>query len=297
MYLGQKAIRNRLVKKVEEVVKDDCSNAESKAAAKKWLETFDDGAANSKATKELVAALEADKCGCDCHKDILTDKNYLVKKSVWAFGGDGWAYDIGYGGLDHVLAAGEDVNILVFDTEIYSNTGGQASKSTPIGAVAKFAASGMDVKKKDLAGIAMKYDYVYVAQVSMGADMNQCIKAFVEAEAHKGPSIIIAYAPCISHGIQGGLANMIQIEKSAVESGYWHLFRFNPDLVADGKSPYTLDSKAPAGSYKDFLMNEVRYSSLMRQNPERAEMLFDRAEQSAKKRYDELVGLIDFYKV
>ncbi|MCL2697254.1 MAG: pyruvate:ferredoxin (flavodoxin) oxidoreductase [Oscillospiraceae bacterium] len=294
MFLGQQAIRGRLARKATALIEKNCP---CKAELQQWLDTFDDGTANSKATKSLVAALEKCSCGMPEKDEILADKNYLAKKSVWAFGGDGWAYDIGYGGLDHVLAAGEDVNLLVFDTELYSNTGGQASKATPVGAIAKFAASGMETKKKDLAAIAMQYDYVYVAQVSMGADMNQCIKAFVEAEAHKGPSIIICYAPCISHGIKGGLANMIEIEKKAVESGYWHLFRYNPGLIAEGKSPYTLDSKAPTSSYKDFLMNEVRYNSLMRSNPERANKLFDKAAADSKKKYDNLVGLVEFYKV
>ncbi|MCL2107853.1 MAG: pyruvate:ferredoxin (flavodoxin) oxidoreductase [Oscillospiraceae bacterium] len=294
LYLGQKAIRDRLARKTEAILASDCTD-EVKASGQKWLDTYNNGKENACATKCYVKALEA--CGCDLAKEILTDKNYLAKKSVWAFGGDGWAYDIGYGGLDHVLAAGDDVNLLVFDTEVYSNTGGQASKSTPVGAIAKFAASGMNTKKKDLAGIAMKYDYVYVAQVAMGADMNQCIKAMSEAEAHPGPSIVICYAPCRDHGIKGGLANMIEIEKKAVESGYWHLFRFNPGLVAEGKSPYILDSKAPTGNYRDFMMNEVRYSSLARFNPERAEVLFTRAEKDAKKKYDDLVGLVEYYKV
>ena len=294
MFLGQKAIRDRLARQTEEIIKSNCSD-DVKAAGQKWLDTFDNGSENAIATKAYIAALE--KCGCDLAKEILESKSFLVKKSVWAFGGDGWAYDIGYGGLDHVLAAGEDVNMLVFDTEVYSNTGGQASKATPLGAIAKFAANGMNTKKKDLAQIAMQYDYVYVAQVSMGADMNQCIKAMVEAEAHPGPSIVICYAPCRDHGIKGGLANMIEIEKAAVESGYWHLFRFNPGLVAEGKSPYTLDSKAPTKSYKDFLMNETRYSSLVRFNKVRADELFDRAEKDAKKKYDDLVGLIEYYKV
>jgi pyruvate-ferredoxin/flavodoxin oxidoreductase len=296
MLLGQNAVRNRLAKKTEEIIGTASCSADAKAAGQKWLDTFEDGNANAAATKEYVKALES--CGCDLAKEILEDKNFLVKKSVWAFGGDGWAYDIGYGGLDHVLAEGQDVNMLVFDTEVYSNTGGQASKATPVGAIAKFAASGMNTKKKDLAGIAMKYDYVYVAQVSLGADMNQCIKAMIEAEAHKGPSLVIAYAPCRDHGIKGGLSNMIEIEKKAVEAGYWHLFRFNPGLVAEGKSPYTLDSKAPnLGVYRDFLMNETRYSMLTRSFPERADMLFARSEADAKKRYDELVGLVDFYAV
>ncbi|MCL2634105.1 MAG: pyruvate:ferredoxin (flavodoxin) oxidoreductase [Oscillospiraceae bacterium] len=295
MFLGQKAVRDRLVKKTNAVIASANCTAEAKATAQKWLDTYDNGSENAAATKAYIAALEA--CGCDLAKEILKDKSFLAKKSVWAFGGDGWAYDIGYGGLDHVLAEGQDVNMLVFDTEVYSNTGGQASKSTPVGAIAKFAASGMNNKKKDLAAIARQYDYVYVAQVAMGADYNQCIKAFVEAEAHPGPSIVICYAPCRDHGIKGGLANMIQIEKSAVESGYWHLWRFNPGLVAEGKSPFTLDSKAPSASYKDFIMNETRYNQLTRQFPERANELFDRAEKDAKKKYDALVGLIDFYAV
>jgi pyruvate-ferredoxin/flavodoxin oxidoreductase len=294
MYLGQKAVRDRLARKTEEMLASGSCTPDCKAAAQKWLDTFNNGADNAIATKAYVKALES--CGCALSKEILKDKNFLVKKSIWAFGGDGWAYDIGYGGLDHVLAEGQDVNLLVFDTEVYSNTGGQASKSTPLGAIAKFAANGMNTKKKDLAQIAMQYDYVYVAQVSMGADMNQCIKALVEAENHPGPSIVICYAPCRDHGIKGGLANMIEIEKNAVESGYWHLYRFNPGLAAEGKSPYTLDSKAPTKSYKDFLMNEVRYNSLVRFNPERAEKLFDKAEKDAKKKYDNLVGLIEFYK-
>ncbi|MCL1903460.1 MAG: pyruvate:ferredoxin (flavodoxin) oxidoreductase [Oscillospiraceae bacterium] len=289
MYLGQKAVRDRMAKKAKVLIEKSCPCS---AELKKWLETFDNGAENGVATKALVSALEGCNCGMPEKDEMLQNKKFLAKKSVWAFGGDGWAYDIGYGGLDHVLAQGEDVNLLVFDTEVYSNTGGQASKSTPVGAIAKFAASGMNIKKKDLAGIAMKYDYVYVAQVAMGADMNQCIKAMVEAEAHKGPSIVICYAPCRDHGMKGGLANMIAIEKKAVETGYWHLFRFNPAL----ESPFTLDSKAPAGNYKDFIMNEVRYNSLMRWNPERAEELFTRAEADSKKRYDNLVGLVEYYK-
>ncbi|MDR2559163.1 MAG: pyruvate:ferredoxin (flavodoxin) oxidoreductase [Oscillospiraceae bacterium] len=294
MFLGQQAVRDRLKRKTADLIAGDCK-PEVKAAAQKWIDTYCNGSENACAAKAYIAALEA--CDCAAGKEILKDRNFLAKKSVWAFGGDGWAYDIGYGGLDHVLAEGQDVNLLVFDTEVYSNTGGQASKATPLGAIAKFAANGMNTKKKDLAAIAMQYDYVYVAQVSMGADMNQCIKAMVEAENHPGPSIVICYAPCRDHGIKGGLANMIQIEKAAVESGYWHLFRYNPGLVAEGKSPYTLDSKAPTASYKDFLMNEVRYNSLMRQNPERAEKLFDKAEKDAKKKYDNLVGLIEYYKV
>ena len=318
MFLGQKAVRDRLVEKTRQLITIDYATAELKEAGQKWLDTLEDGNASKEASKAYIAALEdgidvdltgteweADwikngkVCACDaCNlaREILKDKNFLVKKSNWIFGGDGWAYDIGYGGLDHVLASGADVNVLVFDTEVYSNTGGQASKSTPIGAIAQFAAGGMDVKKKDLAGIFMKYDSVYVAQVAMGADMNQCIKAFTEAEAYKGPSIIIAYAPCINHGIKGGLALAQQVEKDAVQAGYWHLFRFNPALKNEGKSPYSLDSKEPAGDYRKFIEREVRYSSLLRSNPERAEKLFNTAAADSKVRYDNLVGLIDFYK-
>ncbi|MBQ7834358.1 MAG: pyruvate:ferredoxin (flavodoxin) oxidoreductase, partial [Ruminiclostridium sp.] len=226
--------------------------------------------------------------------EVLKLKNYLNKKSNWIFGGDGWAYDIGYGGVDHVLASGKNVNIFVFDTEVYSNTGGQASKATNIGAVAQFAAGGKNVKKKDLAAIAMQYGYVYVAQISMGADMNQCLKAIAEAEAYDGPSLIIAYAPFINHGIKGGLAIAQQVEKEAVQAGYWHLFRFNPG-AEEGTNPFTLDSKAPTGDYKAFMMREVRYNSLMRANPDRATKLFDIAEANSKKKYDNLVGLVDYY--
>jgi len=210
----------------------------------------------------------------------------LVKKSVWIFGGDGWAYDIGFGGLDHVIASGEDVNILVFDTEVYSNTGGQASKSTPIGSVAQFAASGKGVKKKDLGAIAMSYGYVYVAQIAMGADYNQTVKALAEAESYKGPSIIIAYAPCINHGIKTGMGTSMAETKAAVAAGYWHMYRFDPRLAAEGKNPFTLDSKAPSASYADFIMNEVRYNSLTRSFPERAKTLFAEAEVVAKEKYE-----------
>ena len=251
------------------------------------------GAANAAATKELVKALEA--CDCAEAKEILTLKDYLSKKSLWIFGGDGWAYDIGFSGLDHVIASGEDVNIFVFDTEVYSNTGGQSSKSTPTGAIAQFAAAGKEVKKKDLAGIAMSYGYVYVAHIAMGADMNQCIKAIAEAEAYNGPSLIIGYAPCINHGIKGGMSIAMTEEKKAVEAGYWHLFRYNPTLKAEGKNPFILDSKAPSANYKDFIMGEVRYNSLARANPERAEKLFAKAEATAQDRYDYLCRLAKLY--
>ena len=229
--------------------------------------------------------------GCEESREILDSKDYLAKKSIWIFGGDGWAYDIGFGGLDHVIASRQDVNILVFDTEVYSNTGGQSSKSTPTGAIAQFAAAGKEVKKKDLAAIAMSYGYVYTAQVSMGADRNQCLKAFIEAESYHGPSLIIAYAPCINHGIKGGMVHAQDEEKKAVDAGYWHLFRFDPRLADEGKNPFHLDSKAPTMSYKDFIMNEVRYNALARSNPARAEELFASAEKTAADKYERLVNL------
>ena len=295
MFLAQDTLRGRAqekLKALEAVAEKD----EVKAKIAKYFETANDGAANLEATTDLIAALE----GCCCDKpekaEVLKLKNYLSKKSNWIFGGDGWAYDIGYGGVDHVLASGKNVNVFVFDTEVYSNTGGQASKATNIGAVAQFAAGGKSVKKKDLAGIAMKYGYVYVAQIAMGADMNQCIKAISEAEAYDGPSLIIAYAPCINHGIKGGLTIAQKVEKEAVQAGYWHLFRFNP-AAPEGTNPFTLDSKAPTGDYKEFMMREVRYNSLMRANPDRANKLFDIAVENSKKKYDDLVGLVDYYAV
>ncbi|WP_293983104.1 thiamine pyrophosphate-dependent enzyme, partial [uncultured Clostridium sp.] len=226
-------------------------------------------------------------------KIILNDKEYLMKRSQWIFGGDGWAYDIGYGGLDHVLASNQNVNVLVFDTEIYSNTGGQSSKSTPTSAIAKFAATGKRTKKKDLGMMAMTYGYVYVAQISMGADKNQTIKAITEAEKYDGPSLIIAYAPCISHGIKVGMSNSQEEEKKAVECGYWHLYRYNPELKAEGKNPFILDSRDPSKDYKDFLMGEVRYASLAKALPEEAEKLFDKSAKDAEERlriYKKLAG-------
>ncbi len=293
MFLGQETLRNRVIAKVEALAADAC-NEEVKAAAEEFLATKNDGAANTPASEKLIAALEA--CGCDAGKAILAEKDYLRKKSQWIFGGDGWAYDIGFGGLDHVLASGKNVNVMVFDTEVYSNTGGQASKSTPTGAIAQFAAAGKVVKKKDLAGIAMSYGYVYVAHIAMGADMNQCLKAIREAEAYDGPSLIIAYAPCINHGIKTGMATAQAEEKKAVQAGYWHLFRYNPELKAAGSNPFVMDSKAPnTDEFKDFLMGEVRYNALARQNPERAEALFDAAVENAKDRYDYLTRLAALY--
>ncbi len=290
MALAQKALRKRLISSVEAlsavVEKEDI-----KAACEQYLATKDTGALNGAASTELIAALES--CGCDNEDraNILANKDFLSKKSQWIFGGDGWAYDIGFGGLDHVIASGEDVNILVFDTEVYSNTGGQSSKSTPTGAIAQFAAAGKEVKKKDLAAIAMSYGYVYVAQIAQGADYNQCVKAFVEAESYNGPSIIIAYAPCINHGIKGGMKGAQTEEKRAVACGYWHLFRFDPRLEAQGKNPFQLDSKEPTADYQEFLASEVRYSSLARSNPDRAKELFERSEASAKAKYKKLVRL------
>ncbi len=281
MLLAQNAIRARLKDKVEAFVNED-KNDDLTAAAKEWLETFDNGALNGPATDKLVEALESKTC--DHSKEILEQKEYLAKKSQWVFGGDGWGYDIGFGGLDHVIASGKDINILVFDTEVYSNTGGQSSKATPTGATAQFAAGGKDVKKKDLAQIAMTYGYVYVAQIAMGADMNQCIKAFAEAESYPGPSLIIAYAPCINHGIKGGMSSAQAEEKKAVTSGYWQLLRYDPRKKAEGKNPFTLDSKDPSTEYGDFLRGEVRYSALEKMNPEKAAKLFAKSEDDAKQR-------------
>lgn len=296
MKLAQNAIRKGLKAKVEKLLENAEKDA-LKEAAKEYLETFNNGALNGVAADRLVAELEGcnEASTCDGAKEILQYKDFLSKKSQWIFGGDGWAYDIGFGGLDHVIASGQDVNILVFDTEVYSNTGGQSSKSTPIGATAQFAAGGKDVGKKDLAQIAMSYGYVYVAQIAQGADMNQCIKAFTEAEKYPGPSLIIAYAPCINHGIKGGLAGAQKEEKKAVTSGYWHLFRYNPQLKAEGKNPFILDSKAPTTEYGEFLRGEVRYSALERSNPNRAKELFEKAEKAAKDKYDYLNRLGKLY--
>ena len=257
----------------------------------KAKEIMGDKVAEAQAHAAELKASGAKYCDCEACKlalEILKDKDYLAKKSVWILGGDGWAYDIGFGGLDHALASGEDINVLVFDTEVYSNTGGQASKSTPCGSVAQFAATGKATKKKDLAGIAMTYGYVYVAQVAMGADMNQCIKAFSEAESYHGPSIILAYAPCINHGIKTGMGTSMVEEKKAVAAGYWNNFRFDPRRADEGLNPFQLDSKAPTASYRDFIMGEVRYNSLLRSFPERAEKLFENAEKYAAERYEKL---------
>ena len=295
MYLGQKAIRDRLIDEVTEMTTSDKASAELKAAAAEYIATVNDGKKNAAATEALVAVLDKENCDCDICRDVRANREYLSKKSVWIFGGDGWAYDIGFGGLDHVLATGDDVNVMVFDTEVYSNTGGQASKASNIGQVAQFAAAGKGIAKKSLAEIAMSYGYVYVAQIAMGANMNQTLKAIEEAEAYPGPSLIIGYAPCEMHSIKGGMVNCQNEMRKAVDSGYWNMFRFNPGLKAEGKNPFTMDSKAPSASYKDFLMNEARYSSLTRSFPDRAEELFDKAEKTALERYNHLVRLGELY--
>ena len=290
MLLAQNAIRDGLKAKVESVMANEKATDEMKAACKEWLDTFGIGALNGTATDKLVAVL--DGVDCDVCRDIVKNKDFLAKKSQWVFGGDGWAYDIGFGGVDHVLASGKDINIMVYDTEVYSNTGGQSSKATKTGAVAQFAAGGKDVKKKDLASIAMSYGYVYVAQICMGADMAQTVKAIAEAEAYPGPSLIIAYAPCINHGIKKGMDKAQTEEKLAVECGYWNNFRYNP--AAEKK--FSLDSKAPKlETYQDFLKGEVRYMSLAMKNPERAAELFARNEAEAKERYAYLEKLVTLY--
>ena len=294
MLLAQKAIRKRLKEEVETVAASEQASAEVKAACQEYLDTFTCGITNGDATDKLVAAL--DGCDCDTCKDIVKNKDFLAKKSQWIFGGDGWAYDIGFGGVDHVLASGEDINIMVFDTEVYSNTGGQSSKATKTGATAQFAAGGKETKKKDLASMAMSYGYVYVAQIAMGGDFNQTVKAIAEAEAYPGPSLIIAYAPCINHGIKKGMSKAQTEEQLAVECGYWNNFRFNP--AAEKGSKFTLDSKQPKEEdYQAFLDGEVRYNALKRANPEKAARLFAKNEAEAMERYDYLSKLTDLYKV
>ena len=298
MYIGQKVLREQTMDKVKELAASDKASAELKAAVDKYFETKDNTKANTAATKAMVAEIEkAAAAGCELSKEILDKKQYLAKKSVWIFGGDGWAYDIGFGGLDHVLASGENVNVMVFDTEMYSNTGGQASKASNIGEVCQFAAAGKEIGKKSLAEIAMSYGYVYVAQIALGANPAQAVKAIAEAEAYNGPSLIIGYAPCELHGIAKGGMNHCQDEmKKAVKAGYWNLFSFNPDLKAEGKNPFTLTSKEGDGSYQDFLNNEARYTRLIKPFPERAERLFKESEEAAKARYDHLQKLVELYK-
>ena len=298
MYLGQKVLRDQAIAKIEEMAASDKATDSFKAAAAKYLETKNDTKANTPATEALIAELEkAAADGCPTAPEVLAKKDYLAKKSVWIFGGDGWAYDIGFGGLDHVLASGENVNVMVFDTEMYSNTGGQASKASNIGEVCQFAAAGKEIGKKSLAEIAMSYGYVYVAQIALGANPAQALKAIEEAESYNGPSLIIGYAPCELHGIAKGGMNHCQDEmKKAVKAGYWNLFSFNPALKAEGKNPFTLTSKEGDGSYQDFLNNEARYTRLVKPFPERAERLFAKSEEVATERYQHLLKLVDLYK-
>jgi len=298
MYLAVTQRREKLTEVMEKLATGIAGDA-VKEAAEKWLAVKDDKSKSLAVSDEVAEVLKNAEASGEA-KELLDfavkNSDMLAKKSIWIFGGDGWAYDIGFGGLDHVIASGEDVNILVFDTEVYSNTGGQSSKATPIGSVAKFAAAGKSVKKKDLAAIAMSYGYVYTAQICLGADYNQSIKAITEAESYNGPSIIIAYAPCINHGIKGGMGNSIAEAKNAVNAGYWHNFRFDPRLKEEGKNPFILDSKAPTASFKDFLSNEVRYTSLKLSFPDRADVLFDEAEKAAKEKYEYLVKLSKLYE-
>lgn len=297
MYLGQKVLREQAIAKVEEIAASGNAPAEVEAAIAKFLETKDNTKDNTPAAKALVAELEKTAaCGCDLSKEVLAKKQYLAKKSVWILGGDGWAYDIGFGGLDHVVASGENVNIMVFDTEMYSNTGGQLSKASNIGEVCQFAASGKDIGKKSLAEIAMSYGYVYVAQIALGANPAQTVKVIAEAEAYNGPSLIICYAPCELHGVKGGMNHCQDEMKAAVKSGYWNLFSFNPALKSEGKNPFTLTSKPGDGTYQDFLKNETRYTRLERAFPERAEKLFKDSEKAANERYEHLLKLVELYK-
>jgi pyruvate-ferredoxin/flavodoxin oxidoreductase len=298
MALGHKVLREHVIEKVAKMTESDKASAEFKAAFDKFLETKEDTKANTPAANALIAEIEkAAANGCPDAPEVLEMKQYLPKKSFWIFGGDGWAYDIGYGGLDHVLASGENVNVMVFDTEMYSNTGGQASKASNIGEVCQFAAAGKEIKKKSLTEIAMTYGYVYVAQIALGANPAQAVKVISEAEAYDGPSLIIGYAPCELHGIAKGGMNHCQDEmKKAVKAGYWNLFSFDPSKKAEGKNPFTLTSKAPDGSYQAFLNNEARYTRLIKPFPERAERLFAASEEAAKERFEHLQKLVELYK-
>ncbi len=302
MYLGMMQLREKLAQTVDKLIAIDYATKELKDAGKAWLDSINNGEASKQTAPALVEALKgAIEKDCDCEacalaSQALESADLLVKKSMWIFGGDGWAYDIGFGGLDHVIASGKNVNIFVFDTEVYSNTGGQASKASQIGQVAQFAASGKTTAKKDLAQIAMSYGYVYVAQIAMGASYQQTIKAITEAESYDGPSLVIAYAPCINHGIRAGMGTSMAETKAAVDAGYWHMFRFDPRLKEQGKNPFQLDSKAPTTSYADFIKNEVRYSSLNLSFPERAKVLFENAEKVAGEKYEKLQKLTKFYE-
>ncbi len=292
MYVGVHQIREKLVDLMKQAIEMEISS-ELKVAFQEWLLGWNDAEASKAATAKIMSGLKGYVGDNKVLAEILVKQDHLIKKSHWIIGGDGWAYDIGFGGLDHVLASGEDVNVLVVDTEVYSNTGGQSSKATPCAAVAKFAAAGKKIRKKDLGAIAMSYGYVYVAQIALGADMAQTLKVIKEAEAYKGPSLIIAYAPCINHGIKAGMSKSVQEAKKAVDSGYWHLYRFNPDLMDQGENPFNLDSKEPTTPFREFIMGEVRYSSLLSAFPDSAEELFVGAEKYAKIRYDSYKRLAD----
>jgi len=293
VFVGVKAVRETLADDVKGVLAKGTVSADLKAAMEDWLENLSEGEGTRVRADKLAALLEAEKGSDALLQKIYDKKDFFVKRSQWIIGGDGWAYDIGYGGLDHVLAAGEDVNVLVLDTEVYSNTGGQSSKATPTAAVAQFAATGKKTKKKDLGMMAMSYGYVYVAQICMGSDKNQALKAIAEAEAYHGPSLIIAYAPCINHGIRIGMGKTQEEEKRAVAAGYWATYRYNPELVGTDKNPFSLDSKEPTADFQEFLQGEVRYSSLKRAFPDIAQQLYDKTEQDAKARlasYKRLAG-------
>ena len=287
MAVANRQIRDKVKEDTDRLAELEISE-NLRNALNKYIESFQSRADNVLPSRAYIKALEEEKAAGEAREvidNILTRKDYIGKKSVWIFGGDGWAYDIGYGGLDHVLASGENVNVIVFDTEVYSNTGGQSSKATPAAAIAMFAASGKKIKKKDLGVMAMGYGYVYVAQVALGADKNQLLKVIREAEAYDGPSLIIAYSPCINHGIKAGMSKCTNVMKDAVDAGYWHLYRFNPDLKKEGKNPFMLDSKKPDASFREFLMSEVRYAQLTTSFPDTAEQLFEKAEEDANQRY------------
>jgi pyruvate-ferredoxin/flavodoxin oxidoreductase len=297
MYLGQKVLRDQAIGNLEKLAASDKASDEFKAVFDKFMETKEKTRENGAAADALIVELKkAAAAGCELSKEVLDKKQYLSKKSVWILGGDGWAYDIGFGGLDHVIASGDNVNIFVFDTEMYSNTGGQASKASNIGEVCQFAAAGKEIGKKNLSEIAMSYGYVYVAQIALGANPAQAVKVIAEAEAYPGPSLIIGYSPCELHGVKGGMNHCQDEMKAAVKSGYWNLFSFNPTLKAEGKNPFTLTSKPVDGSYQQFLNNETRYTSLARQFPERAQELFSASEKAAMERYEHLLRLVELYK-
>ena len=290
MYLGVKKIRNATRAKVVEAINKGVDK-KAEGALQEWVEGFDNSDGTRERAEKLISVLEEVKGNDKFLNEIYDNRDYFVKRSHWIFGGDGWAYDIGYGGLDHVLASGENVNMLVFDTEVYSNTGGQSSKATPTAAIAEFASNGKRTRKKDLGMMAMSYGYVYVAQIAMGADKNQTLKAITEAENYPGPSLIIAYSPCINHGLKIGMGKSQTQEKNAVEAGYWTLYRYNPQLEEEGKNPFIMDSKEPTKDFKEFLMSEVRYASLYKAFPDIADELFDKAEADAKYRYEKYLKM------